>query len=123
MVLALMVALALPVPAFAAGGQAQATTDLPVSLANIRRALRERPPASALDQFKLAYYVSVTADAPPINLFKDFDWKHGAVPGSPPSQQELFRQVTPQEFSAPVANFTAIAGWLGSKFARKSPSK
>ena len=65
MALALMVALALPAPAFAAGGQAQAQTDLPVSLVRIKRALRERPAVTTLDQLKLAYYVSVTADEPP----------------------------------------------------------
>ena len=118
----LVIALALPGP-FAAGGQGQASSELPVSLARIKRALREAPPARTLDQLKLAYYVSVTAEGPRINVFKDVDWKHGLVPGSIPSHEELFQQVTPQEFRPAVADLTAVAAWLGSKVFRRATSK
>jgi hypothetical protein len=110
--------LAVPAPPPAAAQQ-PASADLPVSMARIKRALQESRRHDSLDQLRLAYYVSVVASEPRVNIFKDFDWKHGTVPGSPPSHQELFQQVTPQEFSAPVADFTAIAAWLGSKIIHK----
>ena len=109
----------LPVSAPPAAAHQAPSEDPPVSLARIKRALQDSRRQDSLDQLRLAYYVSVVASEPRINIFKDFDWKHGTVPGSPPSHQELFRQVTPQEFSAPVADFTAIAAWVGSKIAHK----
>jgi hypothetical protein len=115
--IALVLALAVRAPLAAA--QQAPSADPPVSLARIKRALQDSRRHDSLDQLRLAYYVSVVASEPQINIFKDFDWKHGTVPGSPPSHQELFQQVTPQEFSAPVADFTAIAAWLGSKIIHK----
>jgi hypothetical protein len=120
-VAALVLAIAIPAWPLAAQ-EPQAPADPPVSLARIKRALAQTHSVESLDQLRLAYYVSVTADEPQINIFKDFDWKHGPVPGSPPSHQELFQQVTPKEFSAPVADFTSIAAWVGSKIARKKPA-
>jgi hypothetical protein len=117
MLAALVLAVAIPAPL--AAQQTQPASDPPVNLAYIKRKLAETRQIQSLDQFRLAYYVTVSAEAPQVNIFKDFDWKHGTVPGSPPSHQELFQQVTPQEFSAPVADFTAIAAWLGSKIAHK----
>src|SRR5437762_1115911 len=90
-------ALALPAPAPLAAAQQAPSADPPVSLARIKRALQDSRRHEALDQLRLAYYVSVVASEPQVNIFKDFDWKHGTVPGSPPTHQELFQQVTPQE--------------------------
>jgi hypothetical protein len=121
--LVVLLAIALSGPGlFAAGQQASETKDPPVSLARIKRELNRPRQVESLNELRLAYYVSVSADAPQVNIFKDFDWKHGTVPGSAPSHQELFQQVTPKEFSAPVADFTAIAAWLGSRMIHRKPS-
>ena len=114
---ALVLAVAIPAPL--AAQQAQPVPDPPVNLAHIKRKLAETRQVQSVDQFRLAYYVSVSAEAPQVDIFKDFDWRKGRAKGLPPTAKELFQQVTPQEFSAPVADFTTIASWLGKKIAHK----
>ena len=114
---ALVLAMAIPAPL--AAQQAQPASDPPVNLARIKRKLAETRQAQSTDQFRLAYYVSVSAEAPQVDIFKDFDWRKGRAKGLPPTAKELFQQVMPQEFSAPVADFTSIAAWLGKKIVHK----
>ena len=102
-----------------AAQEPQPASDPPVSLARIKRALAETRQVQSLDQLRLTYYVSVSAEAPPVDIFKGFDMKRGPAPGSPPTAKELFQQVTPIEFSAPVMDFTRIGAWLGSKIIHK----
>jgi len=116
-VAALVLAVAIPAPL--AAQQAQPVSDPPVNLAHIKRKLAEARQVQSLDQFRLAYFVSVSAEAPQVDIFKDFDWRRGRAKGLPPTAKELFQQVTPQEFSAPVADFTTIAAWLGKKIVHK----
>jgi len=119
---ALVLAVALPGPL--AAQQTPPAADPPVNLARIKRKLAETRQVESPDQFRLAYFVSVTAEAPQVDIFKDFNWREGRAKGLPPTAKELFQQVTPQEFSAPVADFTTIAAWLGKKIAhKKSPSQ
>jgi len=92
----------------------------PVSLERIKRGLQKaesNPPANRL---RLSYYVAVIGDSQPIDIFKDFDTQHGAVPFTAPSHQELFDQVTPKEFRAPAADILGAAVWLGTKLAKKA---
>ena len=110
-------------PAQLAAQDPQRPPDPPVSLARIKRALAETRQVQSLEQFRLAYYVSVSAEAPPVDIFKGFDMKRGPAPGSPPTAKELFQQVTPIEFSAPVMDFTKIGAWLGSKIIHKKPTQ
>ena len=122
--LALVVALGLPAPALAQSQPAApAKDDLPVSLVRIKRALSQPAPSKNVEGLKISYYVSVTAENPPIDIFKNFDTRHGPVPGAPPTHAELFAHVTPQEFRAPPADFTAIIGWLGSSIYKKARHK
>jgi len=122
--LALSVALGLPASALAQNQPtAPAKDELPVSLVRIKRALSQPAPSKSVDGLKISYYVSVTAENPPIDIFKDFDTKHGPVPGAAPTHAELFAHVTPQEFSAPAADLTAIIGWLGSSIYKKARHK
>ena len=89
------------------------------NVARIKRKLAETREVQSLDEFRLAYYVSVSAEAPQVDIFKDFDWRKGRAKGLPPTAKELFQQATQQEFSAPVADFTTIATWLGKKISHK----
>lgn len=114
---ALVLAVTIPAPVVAQ--QSQPAPDPPVSLVRIKRALHETRQIQSLDRFRLAYYVSVSAEAPPIDIFKGFDMRRGPAPGSPPTAKELFQQVTPQEFSAPVMDFTQVGAWLGRKIVHK----
>jgi hypothetical protein len=114
---ALLFAVAIPAPL--AAQQAQPTPDPAVSIARIKRKLAETREVQSLDQFRLAYYVAVSADAPQVDIFKDWDWRKGRAPGLPPSAKDMIDIVTPQEFSAPVMDFTKIGAWLGKKIVHK----
>jgi hypothetical protein len=119
----LAVALVLPAPAFAQSGQDRrdpGTGSSPVSLERIKRALQEAQPTPLSDGLRLSYYVAVIGESKPIDIFKDFDTMHGAVPFTAPSHQELFEQVTPREFRAPAADILGAAVWLGTKLAKKA---
>jgi hypothetical protein len=120
---ALAAALVLPAPAFTQGvqdGRDPGNDSSLVSLKRIKRGLEEaesRPPAN---QLRLSYYVAVIGESKPIDIFKDFDTQHGAVPFTAPSHQELLEQVTPREFRAPPADILGAAVWLGTKLAKKA---
>ena len=122
--LVLAVALLGPAPALAqsASDRRDARADSsPFSLKRIKRQLQEadaQPPANT--RLRLAYYVAVIGESKPIDIFKDFDTRHGAVPFTAPSHQELFEQVTPREFRAPAADILGAAVWLGTKLAKKA---
>jgi hypothetical protein len=45
------------------------------------------------------------------------------VPFAAPTHDELFRQVTPQEFRSPPADLLGAAVWLGTHLARKTLKK
>jgi hypothetical protein len=119
----LAVALLLPAPALAQGGQDRpdaATDSSPVSLKRIKRGLQETQANPPPNRLRISYYVAVIGETPPIDVFKDFDTIHGAVPFTAPSHQELFDQVTPREFRAPAADILGAAVWLGTKLAKKA---
>jgi hypothetical protein len=116
-------ALLLPAPTLAQGGQDRPDAGkdaLPVSLKRIKRGLQEAQSQPPSHRLKLSYYVAVVGQSEPINLFKDFDTIHGAVPFTAPSHQELLEQVTPREFRAPAADLLGAAVWLGTKLAKKA---
>jgi hypothetical protein len=115
--LALLIA---PAPAMAQAPDVVRAEDLPVSLARIKRGLREEKARDGRHAIRLTYYVNVLADNPPINIFQDFDSKSGTVPFSAPTHNELFMQVTPQEFRSPPADLLGAAVWLGAKLAKKT---
>ena len=122
-VVVLAVALLLPAPAAAQGGKVPPDTardSSPVSLKRIKRGLQEAQAHPPPNRLRLSYYVAVVGETPPINLFKDFDTIHGAVPYTAPSHQELFDHVTPLEFRAPAADILGAAVWLGTKLAKKA---
>ena len=121
-VLTLAVALLLPVPTLAQAGQDRSDPGKdspPVSLKRIKRALQQAQAQPPSNRLRLTYYVAVVGESQPIDLFKDFDTTHGAVPFTAPSHQELFDQVTPREFRPPSADILGAAVWLGSKLAKK----
>jgi hypothetical protein len=114
----LLVLLAMPGPALAQ--EPVRADDLPVSLARIKRGLRDTSTRESPLGLKLAYYVNVVGESPQVNLFKDFDSRTGRVPFAAPTHQELFDQVTPQEFKSPPADLLGAAAWLGGKLVKKA---
>jgi hypothetical protein len=86
---------------------------LPVDLSRLQRQLRTQAERQAQDGLRLRYFVDVYAPAPPIILFTpQDDLTLGPVPNSSPSHREMIEHVTPREYRAPAADFSALLRWL-----------
>ena len=126
-----VVSSALLVVGLAAGANAQATeTAQPptapappeptqqygLNLARIQRGLQKSAERQDYDGLNLRFYVNVYAPAPPIKLFTPLDnLLYGPVPYGGPSHRDMMNVMTPQEFSAPAADFSGIARWFANK--------
>ena len=106
-----------PVPPSApASAAASSNTQFGLNLARIQRGLRKSSERQDYDGLNLRYYVNVFAPAPPINLFtKQDNIAFGLAPYGGPTHGEIMRLITPQEHSAPAADFSGIARWFSGK--------
>ena len=99
-----------------APAQAQEQVDvsrLPIDLDRIHRALQESTMSEERDGLNLRYRIEVYGQAPAIVLFGPQDkLTTGPVPNSAPTHREMIEHVTPKEFRAPVADFSALLHWL-----------
>lgn len=87
-----------------------------LNLARIQRGLRKSAERQDFDGLNLRYYVSVYAPAPSIKLFTPLDnLLYGQAPYGGPTHSEIMRLITPQEHSAPAADFSGIARWFANK--------
>ena len=87
-----------------------------LNLARIQRGLRRSAERQDYDGLNLRFYVNVYAPAPPIKLFTPLDdLLYGAVPHGGPTHRDMMNVMTPQEFSAPAADFSGIARWFANK--------
>jgi hypothetical protein len=107
-----MVGLAMP-------ALAQSTVDvsrLPVDLGRIQRGLRDSAVREEREGLNLRYTVEVYGQAPPIELFgPEANLGSGPVPYGAPTHREMIEHVTPKEFRAPVADFSALIRWLAER--------
>jgi hypothetical protein len=96
--------------------------DLPISIARIQRKLAQLPATTTEENhgLRLNYYIEVVGKAPPIDVLRGFDVNSGPVPLSAPTHQDFLRFVTPQEFSTPPFDLSALMSWLAQRFG-KSP--
>ena len=95
-------------------------TQFGLNLSRIQRGLRRSSERQDYDGLNLRYYVSVYAPAPPINLFtKQDNLAFGPAPYGGPTHGEIMRLITPQEHSAPAADFSGIARWFANKSKKK----
>ena len=96
--------------------QAQEPVDvsrLPIDLDRIHRALLASTIREERDGLNLRYTIEVYGQSPVIVLFGPRDnLTTGPVPNSAPSHREMIEHVTPKEFRAPVADFSALLRWL-----------
>ena len=103
----------------ASAAQAQGTVDvtrLPIDLARVQRALRESSVREERDGLNLRYTVEVYAQAPPFVLFgSGVTVPGGPVPYGAPTHREMVEQVTPKEYRAPAADFSALLRWLAER--------
>jgi hypothetical protein len=89
---------------------------LPVDLSRIQRRLRSESARQAENGLNLKFFVDVYAPAPPIVLFTPQDnLQMGPVPYGGPTHREVIRQITPQEHSAPPADFSSLFRWLADR--------
>ena len=99
--------------------QAQGDVDvsrLPLNLDRIQRELRQSAIREEREGLNLRYIVDVYGQAPPIVLFGPEDnLVYGPVPYGAPTHKEMIEHVTPKEYRAPAADFSALFRWLAEK--------
>lgn len=122
---ALLIVLGLAAPAAGQvpnpGNQPAVDVDrLPLSLSRIQRELKHAADLEQRDGLNLRYRIQIYGSAPPLQLFpEDANLIHGPVPYGAPTHRELIDQVTPQEFRAPYADFSALLRWLAERNKKK----
>jgi hypothetical protein len=95
-------------------------TRLPIDLANITRQLRQTQSTESRTGLHIRYTIDVYGTAPRIELFtKGDNLVSGPVPYGAPTHREMINQVTPQEFRAPIADFSALLRWLADRGNKK----
>jgi hypothetical protein len=125
---ALCIVLSLAAPVAAQQDAAQAnpsrTVDvdrLPVNLNRIQRELKHAADLEQRDGLNLRYVIHIYGSAPPLAVFnEDSNLVNGPVPYGAPTHRELIDHVTPQQFRAPYADFSALMRWLADRKKEKS---
>lgn len=112
-------AAALLMISLASGALAQETIDvsrLPLNLERIQRELRESAIREEREGLNLRYVIDVYGQAPPIVLFgSDDNLVYGPVPYGAPTHKDMIEHVTPKEYRAPAADFSALLRWLAER--------
>jgi hypothetical protein len=89
---------------------------LPINLERIQRELRQSSIREDSNGLNIRYIVDVYGQAPPIVIFgPQFDLLYGPVPNSAPTHKEMIEHVTPREYRAPAADFSALLRWLAER--------
>jgi hypothetical protein len=97
---------------------------LPINLDRMQRQLRQSTVRDESDGLRLRYVVDVFGQAPRIELFGGFENSlTGPAPYGAPTHQDMLQIMTPQEFSAPAANFGNLFRWLSDKAKRNKSDK
>ena len=103
-------------PAPTAPASSGPTQQYGLNLARIQRGLQKSAERQDYDGLNLRFYVNVYAPAPPIKLFTPLDnLLYGPAPYGGPTHRDMMNLMTPQEFSAPAADFSGIARWFANK--------
>ena len=97
---------------------------LPLNLDRIKRQVRQSTVRDESDGLRLRYVVDVFGQSPRIELFGGQENSlTGPAPYGAPTHQDMLQIMTPQEFSAPAANFGNLFRWLSDKAKGKSDNK
>ena len=116
-----MVWAALLMCSLASAVQAQSALDvsrLPINLDRIQRGLLQSSIREERQGLDLHYVVvvDVYGQAPPLVIFGPEDnLVSGPVPYGAPTHKEMVEQITPKEYRAPVADFSALLRWLAER--------
>ena len=93
---------------------------LPIDLEKITRQLRQTQSTEVHNGLHIRYTIDVYGAAPRIEFFtKEDNLQTGPVPYGAPTHHEMISHVTPQEFSAPIADFSALVRWLADRGNKK----
>ena len=93
---------------------------LPIDLAKITRQLRQTQSTELHNGLHIRYTIDVYGAAPRIEFFtKEDNLQTGPVPYGGPTHREMINQVTPQEFRAPIMDFSALLRWLADRGNKK----
>ena len=99
--------------------QAQDALDvsrLPLNLDRIQRGLLQSAIREERQGLNLHYVVDVYGQAPPLVIFGPEDHLvFGPVPYGAPTHKEMLEQITPREYRAPIADFSAFLRWLSER--------
>jgi len=97
---------------------------LPLNLDRIKRQVRQSTVRDESDGLRLRYVVDVFGQSPRIELFGGLENSlTGPAPYGAPTHQDMLQIMTPQEFSAPAANFGNLFRWLSDKAKSKSDNR
>jgi hypothetical protein len=100
-------------------GQTPDTLDvsrLPVNLERIQRGLRQSTTREESQGLNIRYVVDVFGQAPPLVFLRPEDnLVYGPVPYGAPTHREMIEHVTPKEYRAPAADFSALLRWLAER--------
>ncbi len=103
--------------------QAQETLDvslLPLNLDRIQRELRQSAIREERQGLTLRYIIEVYGQAQPVVIFGPEDnLVNGPVPYGAPTHKEMLEQMTPKEYRAPAADFSALLRWLAERWKRR----
>lgn len=109
-----------PTPSTAGSAAAEADVDvnrLPIDLSRIQRKLET---ANENAGRGLRFDVQVFGVAPPLVFFTPEDnLLFGPAPYGAPTHQDMLNMLTPQEFSAPAADFDSLIRWWAARQKRE----
>jgi hypothetical protein len=89
---------------------------LPIDLSRIQRQLKQDSAREERDGLNLRYFIPVYGQAPRIELFtKQDNLQNGPEPYGAPTHRDMINAVTPQEYRAPAADFSALLRWFSDK--------
>lgn len=89
---------------------------LPINLDRIHRELRKSAIREEREGLNLRYFVDVYGQAPSLVLFgPEANLATGPVPYGGPTHKDMLEQMTPKEFRAPAADFSALLRWLAER--------
>ena len=104
----------------AAAQQNVDVSKLPVNLERIQRQLQQATVRENQDGLNLSFFVDVYGRAPRIELWApEQNLMTGPAPYGAPTHRQILEQITPQEFRAPAADFSALIRWLNDRNRKK----
>lgn len=89
---------------------------LPIDLWRIQRELQQSTVREERQGLNLRYTIEVYGQAPPLVFFtREDDLLTGPVPYGAPTHREMIEHVTPKEYRAPAADFSALIRWFAER--------